>query len=88
MPSINSEPDRSSTRPLSRRLRRFRRSRLQKESDVTAGTDLSAAQLALQRAQMERGVVLGMRSKTNENAREAKRLLAENNFSRRIFGGA
>jgi hypothetical protein len=53
---------------------------------VTAGTDLSAAQQALQQAQMERAQVLSMRRKTDENARRARGLLAENNFANRIRG--
>jgi hypothetical protein len=53
---------------------------------VVAGTDLNAAQKALQRAQRERAEVLAMRKKTEENARQAKRLLAENNFAARVFG--
>ena len=51
---------------------------------MTAGTDLSIAQQALQRAQQERAEVLGMRHKTDENARKAKRLLSENHFAERI----
>ena len=53
---------------------------------MTAGTDLNAAQQALQRAQMERAQVLSMRRKTDENARKARGLLAENNFANRIRG--
>ena len=84
MPSINSGQGKLSMRLWSRRLRRFHRRKLQKESDVTAGTDLSIAQQALQRAQQERAEVLGMRHKTDENARKAKRLLSENHFAERI----
>jgi hypothetical protein len=67
-------------------LRRFHRRKLQKESDVTAGTDLAKAQQELQRAQRERAEVLRMRPKTDENARQARRLIAENNFANRIRG--
>jgi hypothetical protein len=51
---------------------------------VTAGTDLSAAQRELQKAQQDRAQVRAMRPKTHENARQAKGLLAENNFAERI----
>lgn len=80
----SSERDRSSTRPLSRRLRRFLRRQQQKESEVTAGTDLRTAQEALQRAQAERARVLAMRPKTEQNAREARKLVHENHFAERI----
>ena len=53
---------------------------------MTAGTDLAKAQQELQRAQQERALVLGMRAKTDENARRARRLIAENNFANRIRG--
>ena len=53
---------------------------------MTAGTDLTAAQEALQQAQRERAEVLRMRPKTNENAQQARWLLAENNFASRIRG--
>lgn len=73
-------------RRLSRRLRRSRTQRLQKEHEVAGGTDLAKAQRDLQRAQQERSEVRGMRSKTDENARRAKWLLAENHFAERIRG--
>lgn len=84
MPWINFGRGRSSTKPLSRRSRRSRTRRQQTESDVTSGTDLSAAQRELQRAQQERAQVRAMRPKTHENARQARGLLVENNFAERI----
>ena len=84
MPSINSGQGRSSMRLWSRRLRRFHRRRLQKESDVTSGTDLAAAQQALQEAQKERAEVIAMRPKTEENAKKAHELLRKNHFAERI----
>jgi hypothetical protein len=71
-------------KPLSRRLRRSRNLRVKKESEVTAGTDMASAQQALQRAQRERAEVVGMRGKTEENARKAKDLLRKNHFAERI----
>ncbi len=71
---------------LSRRLRRSRTQSLQKKAEVIGGTDLAKAQQDLQRAQQERAEVLGMRPKTEENARRAQRLLAENHFAARIRG--
>lgn len=47
-------------------------------------TSLAEAQQALQRAQKDRARVIGMRPKTRENAREGKRLLAENHLAQRI----
>ena len=86
MPSINFGRDKSSTRRLSRRLRRFRTSKVTEESDMNAGTDLAKAQQELQRAQRERAEVQKMRPKTDENAWRARRLIAENNFANRIRG--
>lgn len=51
---------------------------------MRAGTSLDEAQQALQRAQKDRARVIGMRRKTEENAREGKRLLAENHLAQRI----
>lgn len=51
---------------------------------MTAGTDLTAAQRALRRAQEERAEVLKMRMKTEDTARKARWLLAENNFAARV----
>lgn len=86
MLSINLGLGRLSTKRLSRRSRHSRGRRLKREHDATAGTDLAKAQRDLQRAQRERAEVLGMRPKTEENARRARRLLVENNFAERIRG--
>ena len=71
-------------RRSSRRLRRSRTQQLQKKHEVPGGTDLAKAQQDLQRAQRERAEVLGMRPKTEENARRARRLLADNHFAERV----
>lgn len=82
---INSARGKSSTKSW---LRRSRPPQPSKEPEVivirTAPTSLDAAQGALQRAQKGRADVRGMRAKTEDNVREAKRLLAENHLAQRI----
>ena len=51
---------------------------------MTAGTDLAAAQEALQRAQQGRAEVLSMREKTRELAKRTEELLVENHFAERV----
>jgi hypothetical protein len=65
-------------------LRRSRTQQIQKQSEVTGGTDLAKAQQDLQRAQMERAQVLSMRPKTEENAQRARQLIVENHFAARV----
>lgn len=47
-------------------------------------TTLADAQQALQRAQMDRGRVLLMRTKTRQVTQRAEEILAENHFADRI----
>lgn len=79
--SINSERVRSLMRSWSKPSQR---PQPPGASEVDGPTSLAEAQQALQRAQKDRVRVIGMRRKTEENAREGKRLLVENHLAQRI----
>ncbi|HKN43301.1 MAG TPA: hypothetical protein VJW23_05210 [Propionibacteriaceae bacterium] len=51
---------------------------------MRTGTNLNEAQEALKRAQEDRAKVIGMRPQTEQNAKDARKLLHENHLAARI----